>query len=85
MSTYAILMVFAGMLAGVAPVLVLIAGPSEQKTSGRIWAFMTLALVVNIGVIVLVSYADYQDETNYVRQSVVRTIGIMANACPGWK
>lgn len=80
--TYSVLMVIAGMLAAVAPSLVLIAGSSEQKTSGRIWAFMALALVVNIGVIVLVSYADYQDEKNYVRESVVRTIGIMAKACP---
>ena len=82
MSTYSILMIFAGMLAGVAPILVLIAGgPSEQKTSGRIWAFMTLALVTNIGVIALVWYAEGRDAESYVQESVVRTIGIMAKAC----
>ncbi|MDO8742118.1 MAG: hypothetical protein Q7J45_01080 [bacterium] len=85
MLTYTILMVFAGMLAAVAPALVLISGPSEQKTSGRIWAFMTLALVVNIGVIALVSYAESRDEESYVQQSVVRTIGIMGRACPSWR
>ena len=80
-SSYVILMVFASMLAAVAPLLVLLAGPSEQKTSRRIWTFMTIAVVANIGVIALVWYAEGRDAESYAQQSVVRTIGIMAKAC----
>ena len=83
MLAYNVLMVFAGTLAAVTPLLVLFAGPSEQKTSGRIWTFMIIALVANIGAIALVWYAEGQSAESYAQQSVVRTIGIMATACPG--